>query len=46
MVPSSVITVVANGEHLACDGFSLSETICLWNFEFIADYIRWTQASP
>jgi hypothetical protein len=35
MVPSSVI---ADGEHLMCGGFSLSETICLGNFEFIANY--------
>jgi hypothetical protein len=39
MVPSSTITVVADGEHLTCGGFSLSETPHLGNFEFITDYL-------
>jgi hypothetical protein len=38
MIPSSVVTVAANGECLTCGGFSLSETICLRNFGFITDY--------
>jgi hypothetical protein len=38
IVPSSAIIVTADGEHLTCSGFSLSETVCLGNFEFIADY--------
>jgi hypothetical protein len=38
MVPSFAITVAANGEHLMCSGFSLSEAVRLWNFVFIADY--------
>jgi hypothetical protein len=38
MVPSSTITVTANGEHLTCGGFSLGETIYRGNFEFITDY--------
>jgi hypothetical protein len=38
MVPSSVITVTADGECLTCGGFSFGETVCLGNFEFIADY--------
>jgi hypothetical protein len=38
MVPSSAILVVANSERLTCSGFSLCETVCLGNFEFIADY--------
>jgi hypothetical protein len=38
MVPSSVIIVAADGEHLTCSGFSLDETVRLGNFEFIADY--------
>jgi hypothetical protein len=42
MVPSSVI---ADGEHLMCGGFSLSETICLGNFKFIANYFT-AKASP
>jgi hypothetical protein len=32
---SSVITVAADVERLSCDGFSLSETVHLGNFEFI-----------
>jgi hypothetical protein len=39
MVPSSMITITADGEHLSCGGFSLDETIRLGNFEFIADYL-------
>jgi hypothetical protein len=38
MVPSSMITIATDGEHLTYDGFSLSETIQLGNFKFIADY--------
>jgi hypothetical protein len=38
MVPSSSITITADGERLACGGFSLSEPVGLGNFEFIADY--------
>jgi hypothetical protein len=38
MVPSYMITIAADGEHLTYDGFSLSKTIQLGNFEFIADY--------
>jgi hypothetical protein len=38
MVPSSTITITANGEHLTCGGFSPGETVCLGNFEFIVDY--------
>jgi hypothetical protein len=38
MVPSSSITIVDDGEHLTCDGFSLGETVHLKNFEFIIDY--------
>jgi hypothetical protein len=33
MVPSSVIVVAADGEHLTCGGFCHSETIRLGNFE-------------
>jgi hypothetical protein len=35
MVPSPVIAVTADGERLMCGGFSLDETVCLGNFEFI-----------
>jgi hypothetical protein len=38
MVPSSMITITANGEHLTYGGFSPGETVCLGNFEFIVDY--------
>jgi hypothetical protein len=38
MVRSFAITVAANGERLACGGFSLGETVCHGNFEFITDY--------
>jgi hypothetical protein len=46
MVPSSSITVTADGERLACGGFSLSETIHLRHFEFIADYFSGLSLSP
>jgi hypothetical protein len=39
MVPLSALTVAANGDHLTCGGFSLSETVRLGSFEFITDYI-------
>jgi hypothetical protein len=38
MVPSSAITVAADGECLTCGGFSLGETVYLGNFECITDY--------
>jgi hypothetical protein len=38
MVPSSIIIVTVDGEHLTCGGFCLSETVCHGKFEFIADY--------
>jgi hypothetical protein len=38
MVPSSTITVVADGERPMCGGFSLGKTVHLVSFEFIADY--------
>jgi hypothetical protein len=46
MLPSSVILIAANGKHLACVGFSLGETVCLGNFEFIADYFGDLSLSP
>jgi hypothetical protein len=38
MVPSSTIVVATDGECLMYGGFSLDETVCLGNFEFITDY--------
>jgi hypothetical protein len=46
MVPSSAITIATNGEHLMCGGFSLSKTIGLGNFEFIANYFDGLSLSP
>jgi hypothetical protein len=46
MVPSFVITVAADSEHLMCGGFSLGEPIRLGNFEFIADYFSGRSLSP
>jgi hypothetical protein len=46
MVPSSTITIAGDGEHLACGGFSLSETIHLGVFEFITDYFDGLRLSP
>jgi hypothetical protein len=46
MVPSSAITIAADGERMTCGGFSLYETICLDNFEFIDDYFGSLSLSP
>jgi hypothetical protein len=46
MVPSSAIVIAADGEHLTCSGFSLVETVCLGNFEFISDYLGSLSLSP
>jgi hypothetical protein len=46
MVPSSSITVVANGERLMCGGFTLGEPVCLGNFECITDYFGGLSLSP
>jgi hypothetical protein len=46
MVPSSVIVVAADSEHLTFGGFSLGETVRLGNFEFIADYFVSLSLSP
>jgi hypothetical protein len=46
MVPSSMITVVANGERLTCGGFSLGETIHLGSFKFNTDYFGGLSRSP
>ncbi len=46
MVPSSAIIIAIDGECLTCGGFSLSETVHLGNFEFIADYFNGLSLSP
>jgi hypothetical protein len=46
MVPSSALTVAADGDPLMCGGFSLSEPICLGRFKFIADYFGGSSLSP
>jgi hypothetical protein len=46
MVPSSTITVAADGECLTCGGFSLSEIVHLGNFEFIVNYFGGLSLSP
>jgi hypothetical protein len=46
MVPSSAITVTANGEHLMCGGFSLDESICFVSLEFIANVFGDLSLSP
>jgi hypothetical protein len=46
MVPSFVLVVVADGEHLTCGGFSLGKTIHLGSFEFITDYFDGLSLSP
>jgi hypothetical protein len=46
MVPSCSIIIVADGERLTCDEFSLGEIIHLGNFEFITDYFGGLSLSP
>jgi hypothetical protein len=46
MVPSSMITVTADGERLTCGGFSLGVTIHLGSIEFIVDYFGGLSHSP
>jgi hypothetical protein len=46
MVPSSAITVAANGESMTCSGFSLSKTIRLGKFKSITDYFGGLSLSP
>jgi hypothetical protein len=46
MVPSSAIAITTDGERLTCGGFSLDETVCLRNFEFIIDYFSSLILSP
>jgi hypothetical protein len=44
--PSSSILIAYDEEHLACGGFSLSETVRLGNFEFIINYFGSQSLSP
>jgi hypothetical protein len=46
MVSSSAIAIAADGERLTCGGFFLGETVCLENFEFIADYFDGLSPPP
>jgi hypothetical protein len=46
MVPSSMIDIVADGEHLVCGRFSLSKTVHLENFEFTTDNFGGLSLSP
>jgi hypothetical protein len=46
MIPSSVITIAADGERLICGGFSLGKTVHLGNFEFIANYFSGLSRFP
>jgi hypothetical protein len=46
MVPSSLITVAAEGERLTCGGFSLGKLVHHRNFEFITDYFRGLSLFP
>jgi hypothetical protein len=46
MVPSSIIIVTIDGEHLTCGGFCLGETVCHGKFEFIPDYFGGLSLSP
>jgi hypothetical protein len=46
MVSSSATTITDNSERLTYGGFSLGETICLRNFEFITDYFSGLSLSP
>jgi hypothetical protein len=45
MVPSSVLTVATHSDRLTCGG-TLSETIRLGSFKFIADYFSGFSLSP
>jgi hypothetical protein len=46
MVPSSVFVTAAGGKHLSRDGFSLGETICFGNLDFINDQFDGLSLSP
>jgi hypothetical protein len=46
LVLSSSIVVAADGGHLACVEFSLSENVHFGNYEFITDYFGGLSLSP
>jgi hypothetical protein len=46
MVPSSMLTVAADGERLMCGSFSLGENVHLGSFQFISDYFDGLSLSP
>jgi hypothetical protein len=46
MVPSSALTVFADGEHLACNGFSLDKTVHFGSLEFITVCFSGLSPSP
>jgi hypothetical protein len=37
MVHSSMLAITTDGEHLTCGGFSIGETVCFGNLEFITN---------
>jgi hypothetical protein len=46
MVPSSTLTIAADGERLSCSRFSLSETIHFGSLKFIIDCFDDLSLSP
>jgi hypothetical protein len=46
MVPSSVMTITADGKCLTCIDFSLGEIVHIGSFEFITDYFYGRSLSP
>jgi hypothetical protein len=46
MVPSSVLTVATDSQHLSCGGFSLGETIHFGSLEFIINCFGGLSLSP
>jgi hypothetical protein len=46
MVPSSALSIAADGERLSRGDFSLDETLCFGCLDFIADYFSGLGLSP
>jgi hypothetical protein len=46
MVPSSALSVTADGERLSCGGFFLGKTIRFGSLEFISDHFGGLSLSP